>query len=279
MKLDAVKNYWDVVSKALPFDKKDHWLDESGEPLDEELFKEIADYLVNSKNLIKHAGVGDRRRILEVGCGTGRIVSNLGLLCPDYEIVGIDFSEEQILAAQSVCFNSDLFCCDISEYEKKFFSKPKGEFDLIFIHSVTQYFPSNDYLMEFLNCSYRMLKTGGDLILIDCPVDWYLEEMQSKPQVTLLSIIKSNIRFLIPKFILSFIRRSKVKSVDGHTVESFGDFELIVPIFDGFWVNPKSIEEYSEEYFNSYQMIFQPFKHKPIRYKKFRPIFELLGKI
>lgn len=214
-----------------------------------------------------------------MGCGTGRIVSNLELLCPDYEIVGIDFSEEQILVAQSICFDSNLFCCDISEYEKKFFSKPKGEFDLIFVHSVTQYFPSDDYLMEFLNCSYRMLKTGGDLILIDCPVDWYLEDMISKPQVTLLSIIKSNIRFLIPKFILSFIRRFKAKSVDGYIVESFGDIELLVPIFDGFWINPQSIQDYSERYFNSFQMIFQPFKHKPIRYKKFRPIFQLLGKI
>ena len=143
MKIDAVKHYWNVVSKALPFDKKDHWLDESGEPLDAELFQEIADYLVNSNNLIEHSG-GGRKRILEVGCGTGRILSNLELLCPDSEIVGIDFSEEQILAAQSICFKSNLFCCDISEYEKKFFSKPKGEFDLIFVHSVTQYFPSHD---------------------------------------------------------------------------------------------------------------------------------------
>ena len=129
-----------------------------------------------------------------------------------------------------------------------------------------------------------MLKTGGDLILIDCPVDWYLEDMKSKPQVTLLSIIKSYIRFLIPKFILSFIGRPKAKSVDNgklnrYIAESFGDIELLVPIFDGFWINPESIQDYSEKYFNSYQMIYQPFKHKPISYKKFRPIFQLLVKI
>lgn len=56
MKIDAVKKYWNTVSKGLPFDKKDHWLDESCKPLDAELFQEIADYLANSKNLIEHAG-------------------------------------------------------------------------------------------------------------------------------------------------------------------------------------------------------------------------------
>jgi ubiquinone/menaquinone biosynthesis C-methylase UbiE len=223
--------------------------------------------------------LGGRGIILEVGCGAGRIVSNLEALCPDSDIVGIDFSDKQILAARSVCFKSDLFACDITEYEKKYFSGTSGEFDLIFVHVVTQYFPSNDYLFQFLESSYRMLKTGGNLILIDCSVGWYLEEMKSKPQVTLLSILKSRIRVLVPKFILSFIRRIKKKSVEGYVVESFGDIDLLVPIFDGFWINPQSIEDYSERYFTSYQMNFQPFKHKPIRYKKFGPIFQLLGKI
>jgi hypothetical protein len=68
-------------------------------------------------------------------------------------------------------------------------------------------------------------------MLIDCSAGWYLEEMKSKPQVTLLSILKSRIRVLVPKFILSFIRRIKKKSVEGYVVESFGDIDLPALIF------------------------------------------------
>jgi hypothetical protein len=56
MKIDAIKNYWNVVSKALPVEKKDHWLDDSGEPLDAQLFEEIAEYLASGENLVQYAG-------------------------------------------------------------------------------------------------------------------------------------------------------------------------------------------------------------------------------
>jgi hypothetical protein len=56
MKIDAIKNYWNVVSKALPFEKKDNWLDDSGEPLDAQPFEEIAEYLASGENLVQYTG-------------------------------------------------------------------------------------------------------------------------------------------------------------------------------------------------------------------------------
>ena len=65
-----IQEYWEVISQSdLDQDFKDHWIDENGDPVNEKLFKEIAEYIVNFDSSSK--------TILEVGCGTGRILKNI----------------------------------------------------------------------------------------------------------------------------------------------------------------------------------------------------------
>jgi hypothetical protein len=70
--LDNAKNYWVLISKAVPVEWKGHCVDEHGEPLYDALFDEIAEFILAyiPESLT-------RPRILEVGCGTGRILGKM----------------------------------------------------------------------------------------------------------------------------------------------------------------------------------------------------------
>jgi 2-polyprenyl-3-methyl-5-hydroxy-6-metoxy-1,4-benzoquinol methylase len=94
--IDKVQSYWDVISESLPVEYKDHWVDEHGAPLSSALFNEIAGYVLT--HLMKSPR---RPRILEVGCGTGRILDSISSIRQDLDLWGIDFSNKQIKAASN----------------------------------------------------------------------------------------------------------------------------------------------------------------------------------
>lgn len=266
--LIKAKQYWNTVSSALPFEKKDHWIDSSGQALNPELFEEISDYIINKLPVNTPFP-----KILEVGCGTGRIVHNLKKQSFQSCIIGIDFSEEQICSAQAAYSDIEFYCLDLIEFSCLYdTNKIDGGFDCIFLHSVTQYFPSEAYFIDFLKHARDMLKNGGILLLIDVPITWYKNYMTSANKSS-ISIFKSFVKRILPRSLVSLLKGKQT------VIESFGDIQIAVNSFDSFWVDPDMLENFSNKYFERYEMLYQPFKYKPRLYKQFRPIFLLGNKL
>jgi hypothetical protein len=137
-------------------------------------------------------------------------------------------------------------------------------FDLIFLHSVTQYFPSDSYLQEFIDTATSIIKPRGALVLLDCPITWYLEQMRGVQKSTITYHLKSILKLLI---------RYKPKSRAKTMKEVIANVEIEVPKFSGYWIDPENIKQLCSRDFESLKMEFQTFIHKPVSYKKYRPNF------
>ncbi|MDO8343830.1 MAG: class I SAM-dependent methyltransferase [Cellvibrio sp.] len=260
--LDKVRSYWDVISKSVPVEYKDHWVDEQGNPLDRALFDEIAVYVLKHLNNSAH-----RPRILEVGCGTGRILESINTIRQDLDLWGIDFSSEQIETARhQLKDRCNLFVGDLKEFASHTGFAGDNGFDLIFLHSVTQYFPSDAYFKEFVDIATSAIKPGGSLLLLDCPVTWYLEQMRGTPKSTVLTPLKNLIKSAIGY-------KPKVRLIPTTAKETIGNEVIEVPIFSGYWIDPENIKQLCTRNFESFGMELQSFTHKPIAYKKYRPNF------
>lgn len=260
--LSRVRSYWDVISKSVPVEYKDHWVDEHGTPLNKALFDEIAVYV------LKYLKKSSRRpRILEVGCGTGRILESISSIRQDLDLWGIDFSSEQIETAKAqLADRCNLFVGDLKEFASHTDFTGDNGFDLIFLHSVTQYFPSDAYFQEFIDIATSKIRPGGALLLLDCPITWYLEQMRGTPKSTVFTPLKNLIKSAIGY-------KPKERAAPTTAKETIANVMIEVPVFSGYWIDPENIRRLCTGNFESFGMELQSFIHKPIAYKKYRPNF------
>lgn len=102
-------------------------------------------------------------RVLEIGCGTGQLLSRLA---PETEAYwAADISKAAIEALRK----------SVAPPQVKFFQRPADDFagipeaffDTVVINSVAQYFPDADYLRRVLAGALRVLKPGGRIFLGD----------------------------------------------------------------------------------------------------------------
>ncbi len=112
-----------------------HWDDAA--PADDLLVQTILDA----------AGIKKGKRVLDVGCGTGNLITSiLNRDCTD--VTGVDFSPEMILLAQEK-FQGDprvnIMCADIMETH---FSK---KFDCIIVHDTVPYFDDIEAMVKHLS--------------------------------------------------------------------------------------------------------------------------------
>ncbi|HEV7403911.1 MAG TPA: methyltransferase, partial [Chthoniobacteraceae bacterium] len=108
------------------------------------------------------------RRLLEIGCGTGLLLWRLAADCEEY--VGTDFSAEALAAiqAQLDAQANQWRQVRLDHRPAHDFSElPQGHFDLVLIHSVIQYFPSIEYLLQVIEGVAGCLRQGGWLYLGD----------------------------------------------------------------------------------------------------------------
>ena len=129
--------------------------------------------------------------VLEIGCGTGLLLSRIAPECIKY--LGTDFSQKVI---QYMEYMKDSFenlsHVELLQVEADDFSEIEdGIFDTVIINSVIQYFPGIDYLLKVLEGALKSVEDGGYIFIGDVRnyrlLDLYhtsVQEFKAEPTLT-----------------------------------------------------------------------------------------------
>jgi ubiquinone/menaquinone biosynthesis C-methylase UbiE len=152
--LGAQVEYWNNMARCVADEVAvNHWVDEQNRPVDKGLFSEVADYLV--AGFLKGKTRGS---VLEIGCGNGLILKELSERLPhEWNLYGCDISQEMLNKA--VLKEATYVCSDARNIPLD-----GNKFDLVYLHSVTQYFDNEEYLRAVIDESMRLLKGGGGAV-------------------------------------------------------------------------------------------------------------------
>jgi amino acid adenylation domain-containing protein len=106
-------------------------------------------------------------RVLEIGCGTGLLLSRIAPQCEGY--LGSDFSAEVLAQlGRYVNTRNDLSHVQLQQGSADDLSfVPDNSVDLVILNSVVQYFPDVDYLVRVLDGAVRVLRPGGSIYVGD----------------------------------------------------------------------------------------------------------------
>ncbi|MGW0853449.1 amino acid adenylation domain-containing protein, partial [Streptomyces sp. NPDC002624] len=108
------------------------------------------------------------RRVLEVGVGTGLLLSQIAPHCEtywatDFSATAIDALTAQVAREERLTGRVVLQTCPAHDTD----GLPASAFDTIVINSVVQYFPSADYLADVIGKLMGLLAPGGALFIGD----------------------------------------------------------------------------------------------------------------
>jgi amino acid adenylation domain-containing protein len=134
----------------------------TGEPISRAEMREWRDAIVT-----RIRGL-EPRRVLELGVGTGLLLTELAPHCESYW--GTDFSAEviaslgdRVAADPALADRVELRTGDAADVS----GLPAGYFDTIVLNSVVQYFPSGTYLLDVLDKAIGLLAPGGTVFVGD----------------------------------------------------------------------------------------------------------------
>lgn len=162
------KNFWEATyrfSNQTEDDALDTagWLDKGTlSALPRAHMREWADSTVARVRPLQH------RSVLDVGCGVGLILFRLAPECERY--VGVDFSEEAVRKVHHRTGSSRHYASvEVLKAEAhRAAAMVNGQFDLVLLNSVVQYFPDLQYLKEVVGDLIRLsLRPGGAIFLGD----------------------------------------------------------------------------------------------------------------
>lgn len=98
-------------------------------------------------------------RVLEIGCGIGRLLRPLSKRVA--RAVGVDVSEEMVRRGREYCADRPNVVLHRTDGSLPFLAG--GEFDFVFSHIVFQHLPRKSYAEKYLREAHRVLKPGGIL--------------------------------------------------------------------------------------------------------------------
>jgi amino acid adenylation domain-containing protein len=107
-------------------------------------------------------------RVLELGCGTGLLLSRIAPLCVEY--YGTDISQEAVSALGEYLRASNLDGPGITLSHRAADALegiPAASFDTVVINEVVQYFPGIHYLVRVLEGAVKMVRPGGRIFVGD----------------------------------------------------------------------------------------------------------------
>lgn len=154
-----MKRDWDDRARRDPkwfihplrFQQTDDEFDNSGA-------RAVAQFVVDDLDLLARGRDPFSLRVLELGCGIGRMTRFLAGAFA--EVYATDVSAEMILLARSRLQDlSNVNLLETSGYD--FAELPSEYFDLVFSAFVFQHVPSTEIICSNLRDAYRVLKTGG----------------------------------------------------------------------------------------------------------------------
>ena len=127
-------------------------------------------------------------KVLDVGCGSGRIINKLASLYPSSQFTGIDLSQEAIghatdEARASSLLNTELIVRDLSDFDV---TAPEEKFDLITTFDAIH---DQGKPLNVLKGIYRALKKDGVYLMQDISGTSHLEEDIKHPIGTFLYTI------------------------------------------------------------------------------------------
>ncbi|MCX5001327.1 non-ribosomal peptide synthase/polyketide synthase [Streptomyces sp. NBC_00638] len=108
------------------------------------------------------------RRVLEIGVGSGLILSRVAPGCEEYW--GTDLSGEAVRALRSQVEAVDGLAERVRLSVRPAHDTaglPRGHFDTVVLNSVAQYFPGADYLADVIRSAAELLAPGGTLFVGD----------------------------------------------------------------------------------------------------------------
>jgi cyclopropane fatty-acyl-phospholipid synthase-like methyltransferase len=96
-------------------------------------------------------------RVLEIGCGVGRLLKPLSRRVK--RAVGVDVSEEMLRRARDYCARSSNVELHRTDGRLEFL--PADSFDFVFSHIVFQHLPRKAYVEAYFREAFRVLVAGG----------------------------------------------------------------------------------------------------------------------
>lgn len=116
------------------------------------------------------------RRVLEIGFGTGMVLSRIAPGCELYH--GIDVSASALARVRAEVDRSDMAGVVLEQRAADTLATLEGgPFDTIIINSVAQYFPDVEYLIDVLAAAIEKLAPGGAIFVGDVRSRALLEAM------------------------------------------------------------------------------------------------------
>jgi amino acid adenylation domain-containing protein len=139
------------------------------------------------------------QRALEIGCGSGLLLSRIAPHCLSY--CGTDFSPTTLRQVQKlIAERQDLQHVTLLQRGAEDFSRfEPASFDTIILNSVVQYFPSVHYLVQILEEAVKATQSGGSIFIGDVRELRLLEafhlsvELQRAPTSTRLSKLQRQV--------------------------------------------------------------------------------------
>jgi amino acid adenylation domain-containing protein len=107
-------------------------------------------------------------RILEIGCGSGLMLTRLAPECAEYRATDVSPAVLSLLRAR-VDERPDLrdrvhLSCQSAD---SWTGIEAGKFDVVIANSVVQYFPSLEYFKQFIDNAVRVVRKGGSIFIGD----------------------------------------------------------------------------------------------------------------
>jgi amino acid adenylation domain-containing protein len=126
--------------------------------------KEMQEWVENTTSRIQ---ANFPQRVLEIGCGTGLLLSRIAKNCQQYW--GTDYSIAAIQYVQQLCSTVDGLerVRLLHQTADNFEGIPQGGFDTVVLNSIVQYFPSVEYLLEVIEGAIAAIGNQGTLFVGD----------------------------------------------------------------------------------------------------------------
>ena len=115
-------------------------------------------------DLVNRIDVDKPSKIIDIGCGPGNSTGVLASKFSDSYILGVDKSDNMIIAAKTNYPNLDFSLCDISRE----ISMLDRDFDIVFSNACIQWVPNHNKLIKDL---VGLLKKGG-IIAVQIPMHY-----------------------------------------------------------------------------------------------------------